>query len=735
MWIVVVVHPSTSLVDSNVSVGDSGTAYSCFDGVYSSQSTQEEVFESVGRPFVVDLLAGYNCTIIAYGQTGSGKTYTVVGGQTIETQGLIPRAMAAIFEEIARIDPAEYDVSLTASFVEIYQEKLRDLLLPNSSRILRLREDKERNVRIEGASEITVSSVATGMAILSRGNGQRSTGSTLMNADSSRSHSVLILTLTKKHLTSGTKLRGKMSIVDLAGSEKVQKTAAAGVRMEEAKHINRSLSALGNVINALTDEKAKHIPYRDSKLTRLLQTSLGGNAKTHLLLTCSSSINHLEETLSTLRFGSRAKNIQNKPHVNNENAGAGVEYGELLTSLQIKIENLHSYIRQLEMTPCKFCGSGFKIDTEECEATIDVALDPVTPEEDTTTDINDSIVDDVMRAEMQSLRKALTKLMHDHETQEHAHNVARSMMEVTEQQLDSRHRSQEQTIQQQELALQDASSMISRLEKKLETLEETARVLSAELHRLRGQQHQQQAGETAEAEILRRQLDTSTMLAKQLEAKLMASRQGQEEMVDLRERLINKEHELSSLRCEVELLRSKKLPVTLPTAIAPGLSSPPRVSHTRPVTAVDVKVLASTSSASRGDSKYCSIGMSNIQNWWAGSVDEPARNQDEAPERHLEHVLSSSPTASKVFSGVKDEYLKRGHVLPPADYVNRVCNSASSATRPFRSRLVGLLNSLEEETTAYRELVVETKERTASRSGGRPRLPGLDTNLPSPKTP
>lgn len=474
------------------------------------------------------------------------------------------------------------------------------------------------------------------------------------------------------------------------------------------------------MINALTDEKTKHVPYRDSKLTRLLQTSLGGNAKTHLLLTCSSSISHLEETLSTLRFGSRAKNIQNKPHVNSKKASAGAEYGELLTSLQNKIENLHGYIRQLEMSPCKFCGSGLDIDSRNCPA----ALNPV--EKDTTTDTNDFIVDDVMRAEMQSLRKALTNLMHDHETQEHAHNVARTMMEVAEQQLDSRHRSQEQTIQQQELALQDASTTIAGLEKKLEAVEETARVLSGELHRLQRLQLQQQAGENAEAEILRRQLDASTKVAKQLQAKLTASRQAQEDMVDLKERLINKEHELSSLRSEVEMMRLKKVPVTLLTAVAPGLSSPPRIPQAHPVTAVDFKALGNASPASRGDSKYGNMSMSNIQNWWAGSIDEPERNQDEAAESHLQDV-QSSPMASKT--------LKREYVLPPAENTNRVCLSAGSAIRPFRARLVGLLNSLEEETTAYRELVVETKERTASRSGGgRPRLPGLDTNLLSPKT-
>ncbi|RLN77178.1 hypothetical protein BBO99_00006966 [Phytophthora kernoviae] len=223
----------------NNELTNGGTAYSCFDGVYSGHATQQEIFESVGQPFVADLLAGYNCTIIAYGQTGSGKTYTIVGEHTVETRGLVPRVMEAILEEMVSINPAEYDILLTASFVEVYQERLRDLLLPNCTRPLRLREGRDHDVRVEGASEIAISTVVSGMAILSRGNAHRSTGSTLMNADSSRSHSVLILTFTKKHIATGTKVKSRMCIVDLAGSEKVQKTAASGVRMEEAKHINR----------------------------------------------------------------------------------------------------------------------------------------------------------------------------------------------------------------------------------------------------------------------------------------------------------------------------------------------------------------------------------------------------------------------------------------------------------------------------------------------------------------
>ncbi|KAE8901410.1 hypothetical protein PF005_g20348 [Phytophthora fragariae] len=537
-----------------------------------------------------------------------------------------------------------------------------------------------------------------------------------------------------------------MFIVDLAGSEKVQKTAATGVRMEEAKHINRSLSALGNVINALTDEKVKHVPYRDSKLTRLLQTSLGGNAKTHLLLTCSANSWHMEETLSTLRFGSRAKNIQNSPHINNENIGAAAEYTEMLTTLQSKIENLHCYIRQLENSRCQACTSrGSKPYPGEAKADFTDQVLPADPDENPAIDSDgvDSIADDLMQAEMQSLRQALANMMRDREVQQHAHHIAQTMMEVTEQQLDSWHRSQEQTIQMQDLELRDALATIARMEQKMKLLEESSRGMSAELHRLRGQQHQQQAGENAEVEILRRQLDLSTKQTKQLQAKLTASRQEQDGMADLKERLMSKEHELKSLRSEMEVLRSKKLPVAVPSAVPVGLPSPHRSPQTRPVTAVDFKAFANTtgSAGSRGDSNH---GMSNIQNWWAGATSEPpARNQDESStgtgKCNLEHVLPSTISLRSSSISQGEGVASRVHE-DGENATNRACSSASSTTRPFRARLVGLLNSLEEETTAYKELVVETKERTQSRSGSRPRrqLPCLDalsSTVPPPTTP
>lgn len=224
-----------------------GTSFSCFDSVFPGSASQEALFEHVGKPFVDDLLLGYNCTVLAYGQTGSGKTYTTVGGNSSDSdaRGLVPRAMEQIFDGVARIDREQFDVTLTASFIEVYQETLRDLLAAphvgvGVSKPLRIREDKgERGVFVDGASEILVSSVASGMAVLARGDAQRATGATLMNADSSRSHSVFTLIFTSRNVATRETVRGRLLFVDLAGSEKTSKTAASGKRLDEAKYINR----------------------------------------------------------------------------------------------------------------------------------------------------------------------------------------------------------------------------------------------------------------------------------------------------------------------------------------------------------------------------------------------------------------------------------------------------------------------------------------------------------------
>jgi len=313
-----------------------------FDHVFSWESSQEEVFEYTAKPLVQEVFNGYNTTIFAYGQTGSGKTHTMMGQPQTAHRGIIPRLAEAIFEGIEDSEVGlEFTVKL--SYVEIYNEKIRDLLCPSKDN-LRIREGS-RGVWIEDVTESYVGDNHQVLDIMTQGQNNRAIAATNMNMESSRSHSVFILTVGQRNTKTGAKKGSKLILVDLAGSEKVAKTGAAGSVLKEAQHINRSLSALGNVINALTSG-GKHVPYRDSKLTRLLSDSLGGNSKTCLIITGSPSSDNADETLSTLRFGTRAKSIKNKPIVNQEKSVQ--EYQRLLALADNKVNAQNSIIRLLE---------------------------------------------------------------------------------------------------------------------------------------------------------------------------------------------------------------------------------------------------------------------------------------------------------------------------------------------------------------------------------------------------
>ena len=229
----------------------------------------------------------------------------------VELAGIIPRMFDFLFKSISEADP-DVEFSIKCSYLEIYMERIKDLL--DAKKVnLQVKEDKTRGLYVAEATEVYVSSTDEMMAVMNAGTANRSVAATRMNAVSSRSHSIFLVTVQQKNTkTDATKL-GKLFCCDLAGSEKTEKTEATGQTLEEAKMINKSLSALGNVINALTEAKGKgsFIPYRDSKLTRILQESLGGNSQTCLLITCSLSQYNDRETLSTLRFGLRAKSIKN----------------------------------------------------------------------------------------------------------------------------------------------------------------------------------------------------------------------------------------------------------------------------------------------------------------------------------------------------------------------------------------------------------------------------------------
>ncbi|KAM9700716.1 kinesin-like protein KIF27 isoform 2-T5 [Dama dama] len=302
-----------------------------FDFVFGKNSTQDEVYDTCIKPLVLSLIEGYNATVFAYGQTGSGKTYTIGGGHVasvVEGQkGIIPRAIQEIFQNIS--EKPSIDFNIKVSYIEVYKEDLRDLLeLETSVKDLHIREDEKGNTVIVGAKECQVESADEVMSLLEMGNAARHTGTTQMNEHSSRSHAIFTISLcqvdkNRKAAEDGSwhshrHIVSKFHFVDLAGSERVTKTGNTGERFKESIQINSGLLALGNVISALGDprKKSSHIPYRDAKITRLLKDSLGGSAKTVMITCVSPSSSDFDESLNSLKYANRARNIRNKPTLN-----------------------------------------------------------------------------------------------------------------------------------------------------------------------------------------------------------------------------------------------------------------------------------------------------------------------------------------------------------------------------------------------------------------------------------
>ncbi|XP_074877382.1 kinesin-like protein KIF27 isoform X1 [Buteo buteo] len=307
-----------------------------FDFVFGKNSTQEEVYTVCIKPLLVSLTEGYNATVFAYGQTGSGKTYTIGGGHIAsvaeDEKGIIPRAIQELFQHISENHKIDFHVKV--SYIEVYKEELRDLLeLETSVKELHIREDEKGNTVIVGAKEFQVECADEVISLLESGNAARHTGTTQMNEHSSRSHAIFTISICQKQSAESQRntdaaqdsswksvqmIASKFHFVDLAGSERVTKTGNTGERFKESIQINSGLLALGNVISALGDPKRKsvHIPYRDAKITRILKDSLGGNAKTVMITCISPSSSDFDESLNSLKYANRAKNIRNKPVVN-----------------------------------------------------------------------------------------------------------------------------------------------------------------------------------------------------------------------------------------------------------------------------------------------------------------------------------------------------------------------------------------------------------------------------------
>ena len=373
------------------------------DRVFDSHSSQEDVFTQLVKPMIIESLNGYNMTLFSYGQTGSGKTFTMQGIGKEESRGIVYRVVEELFcllpisttpaspvktNTTTRTTNIDNDKALMVlSCLEIYQERLIDLLLPNSNahlqrqRSLRIRQRPDGSVWVEKLSEVNVHNLTTFSTQLDSALKRRATGSHRMNAESSRSHLLIIVSLSyPSHIHNNSNsnvttskdtetaktsiiLTSKIHLIDLAGSEMVRKTEASGARLQEAKHINKSLSALGNVIYALTEVdsgnsiNSPYIPFRDSKLTRLLKDSLGGNSKTALILTLATGISNVNESTATLRFGERARQLRTQPRINvtdtastSPNNDANVDYSAINADLLLQIQGLQSQLFTAQST-------------------------------------------------------------------------------------------------------------------------------------------------------------------------------------------------------------------------------------------------------------------------------------------------------------------------------------------------------------------------------------------------
>ncbi|XP_066052504.1 kinesin-like protein KIF7 isoform X2 [Chamaea fasciata] len=330
-----------------------------FAAVLPEAAGQAAVYRACVQPLLRAFFRGFNATVFAYGQTGSGKTYTIgeasVASINEDEQGIIPRAMAETFRLIDENDLIDYTVRV--SYLEVYKEEFRDLLqVDTASKDIQIREDDKGNIVLCGVKESEVEGLDEVLSLLEMGNTAKHTGATHINRQSSRSHTIFTVTMEQRRgagrlplhhrapalPAAGQVLVSKFHFVDLAGSERIVKTGNTGERLKESIQINCGLLALGNVISALGDPRRKttHIPYRDSKITRILKDSLGGNAQTVMIACVSPSSSDFDESLNTLNYANRAQNIQNKAVVNCRKETEHIE------ELHLQIKNLQKALEQ-----------------------------------------------------------------------------------------------------------------------------------------------------------------------------------------------------------------------------------------------------------------------------------------------------------------------------------------------------------------------------------------------------
>ncbi|XP_042200272.1 kinesin heavy chain [Callorhinchus milii] len=374
-----------------------------FDRVFPTNTTQDQVYNTCAKQIVLDVLGGYNGTIFAYGQTSSGKTHTMEGKlHDSQLMGIIPRIANDIFSHIYSMDE-NLEFHIKVSYFEIYLDKIRDLLDVAKTN-LSVHEDKNRVPFVKGCTERFVSSPEEVMDVIDEGKSNRHVAVTNMNEHSSRSHSIFLINIKQENMETEQKLSGKLYLVDLAGSEKVSKTGAEGSVLDEAKNINKSLSSLGNVISALAEGTKTHVPYRDSKMTRILQDSLGGNCRTTIIICCSPSSYNDAETKTTLMFGQRAKTIRNTASVNLELTAE--EWKKKYEKEKSKNKTLKESIRRLETELNRWRNGENVPETEQLPEEKEEVLCEITP----VTDNDSSIVIHISEEERQKYEEEIRKL-------------------------------------------------------------------------------------------------------------------------------------------------------------------------------------------------------------------------------------------------------------------------------------------------------------------------------------
>jgi len=574
-----------------------------FDHVYGSTGTPSAaMFDQCVAPLVDGLFQGYNATVLAYGQTGSGKTYTM-GTACKEGShiGIIPRAMAALFDKIESLkNQVEFQIRI--SFIEILKEEVRDLLDPSAATVgkiengnghaklsvpgkppVQIREASNGVITLAGSTEVHVSTQKEMTACLEQGSLSRATGSTNMNNQSSRSHAIFTITLEQMRKSDPIMtadgmpieeinedyLCAKLHLVDLAGSERAKRTGSDGLRFKEGVHINRGLLALGNVISALGDEKKRkegaHVPYRDSKLTRLLQDSLGGNSKTVMIACISPADINAEETLNTLKYANRARNIQNKPIVNrNPIADEMKRMRQQIEYLQAElvsarggvgpddVQGLRERISWLEQRNEDLCRELYDIrnrfQTDPCEPEMQKTLNGFTKGEGLKRSLQST---DPFDVPMTDSVRGNPKDIEDEVAKEWEHTMLQDSMDK---ELNELNRQLEQKESEMKMYGCDTVALKQHFGKKLMELEEEKSAVQQERDRLLAEVESLNAdGQTHKLR------DAQLQKLKSLEAQILDLKKKQENQVQLLKEKQKSDEAAKKLQEEIHFIKAQKV--------------------------------------------------------------------------------------------------------------------------------------------------------------------------------